>query len=443
MGTKSDNKKLKEAVELIRQATGNDDDIQKPIEYKHNEVAKQILSKHKIIYAADKYYEYQEDYYKCVKEEELKKYVKNIYDKSYNRTKAIEVLHSIQTDTFINPDKLNSTSFLNLKNGLFCLKTKQLFLHSSDDFSTIRLNINYEPTAKCPKWIETLEEIFERDSKKISVIQEFFGLCLTKNTKYAKALWLVGSGRNGKNTIVYILEEILGKANRSAVPIKKLSNPYYKAHLFGKLANISAETAANSKMCDADYKEIVSGDTICGEQKYKHPFDFKPYCKMINLSNNLPMVDDRTPSFFERLLIVRFNKQFIGDSDNKNLKYELATEELDGIFLWCLEGLNRLEERGFFTKDNVMKDEIEAYRRENNSILVFVDEECQIEPSLRSTKKEIYEKYLYWCKEAGYSPLTKRKFGTELLSQYRPRVKKARGTAGVREWVGIAMTEVT
>jgi putative DNA primase/helicase len=290
------------------------------------------------------------------------------------------------------------------------------------------------PDAKCPKWIRTLNEIFEDDQEKIEILQEFFGLCLTKETKYEKALFLIGEGSNGKSVISQVLESILGEENYSAIPLEKLKNAHYTINLHQKLANISIETNSKSEVYDSIFKAVVSGDTITGDQKFKNPVKFRPYCKLIIASNNMPRVDDKTSAFFRRLIILRFNRQFSDVEQNKNLKQELKSE-LDGIFLWALEGLNRLEERKNFNNPKSVANELEEYRKENNNVLVFVEDACLRSPEKSMAKNDIYSEYNLWCKENGFRSLSKIKFGKELTRNFKDITDETDGTK--RLWSGI------
>ena len=404
-----------------------------------NVVANIILFKHNIIYSAGYYYEYYNGYYNLIQEEVIKKYIKDLLGGDYSKHRAGEVLNCIQTDRFVKPEALNDTKYLNLKNGLFDLETEILKDHTPDVYSTIRLNVGYSPNASCEKWLKTLDDIFEGNKDKIAVLQEFFGLCLTKETKYQKALFLLGEGSNGKSTLLYVLEHIVGKKNKTSIPMEALSNSHYVANLFNILVNISIEVGAKSAMQDAMFKAVVSGESITADAKYGHPFDFRPHCKLIYALNNVPRVDDKTDAYFRRLIVLKLNRQFVGESDNKDLKYELVKEERDGIFKWCLEGLKRLRQRGDFAITEVIEKEVTTYRREHNNVLMFVDEVCEIRDGVCLTKQELYNKYVEYCKANGYKSVSKNKFGREILKHY-PVIREDRTSSG-RVWWGITVPE--
>ncbi|MDP3786884.1 MAG: phage/plasmid primase, P4 family [Candidatus Omnitrophota bacterium] len=401
----------------------------------HLAIAKKICDEHKIIFCQE-FYEYEDGCYHPVAEERIHSWIKAVVGDKFKIRFAEEVIFALQTDTYLETDKLNNTPFLNLKNGLLDLTALELLPHSPDIYSTIRLDVSYDPDARCPKWDKTVSEIFEGDAEKIEATQEFFGLCLTRETKFEKALLLLGEGANGKSTLLHLLQMILGAGNFVAIPLEKFNNHFYVASLFGKLTNISIETNAKSEVYDANFKGIVSGDSLTADHKYKKVFTFRPFCKLIFAVNALPRVDDKTDSFFRRLLIIRFNKTFAEEEQNKNLKAELAVE-LDGIFLWCLEGLKRLRGRGYFRIGEGIQQEIKEYRKENNNVLLFVEEDCVIREDLSISKQGLYSSYSEWCRTSGYRPVSKRKLGAELLRHFRNISEDRVGAGRTRTWVGI------
>lgn len=406
------------------------------IRFNSVKVAERLLEKHKIISCGGFFYEYTGGCYRLISVEKIQRYILSIVGKKLTKHKTEEITYFLNIKTHVEIDDLNKSISLNLRNGLFALDAETLYPHTPNDLSTIQLNICYNRSAICHKWMKTVREIFENDENKISVLQEFFGLCLTRETRYEKALMCVGYGANGKSVILNTLEAVLGRQNYSSIPLEKFSNSHYLANLFGKLANISIETNAKSDVYDSTFKAIVSGDSIQADNKFKKPFNFKPCCKLIFALNNLPRVDDKTNAFYRRLLILRFNRSFEEIEQNKSLKEELS-EELDGIFLWAVEGLKNLKRRGYFNKDKQMEAEIDDYKRENNNVIVFVDDACVLTPLAFVEKNLLYTEYSRWCHENGYKPLGKLKFGKELAKCFK--LGKDDRTEGQRIWQGIRL----
>lgn len=85
--------------------------------------------------------------------------------------------------------------------------------------------------------------------------------------------------------------------------------------------------------------------------------------------------------------------------------------ELEGIFLWAFEGLQRLASNGFrFTESNRARQNREVLKQDGNNLLMFFESEDYIrfEPGYDATSKELYAVYCIWCDENGFTPLKPR-----------------------------------
>lgn len=407
-----------------------------------NVTADAILAEKQLTFASDLNFEWTGTYYKEKETAYIRKLVQEKLGQTCNTFKTAEVIASMKRKSCLEVDQLNCSALLNLKNGMFNIDNAELTPHDPKFLSTIQLPVEYDPDADCPIWMNTLEGIFgdksmEDKTKAIEVLQEFFGLCLTKEVKYEKALFMLGEGRNGKSTLLYALENILGQANYSAVTLEALIKPNYVSEIFGKLANVSIETNAKSSIYDAMFKTIVSGDTCTADRKYGHPFKFRPFCKMIFALNNMPQVNDKTDAFYKRLITLKLTRQFSDIEQDRSLKTKILSE-LNGIFLWMVAGYHRLKARGYFDPGASIEQETSDYRMENNSVLTFVEEKCTRGATCLIAKDTLYEVYRDWCKDSGMMALSKNRFGAQLSKHYSLN-KDSRAGTGDRIWQGIEL----
>jgi putative DNA primase/helicase len=409
--------------------------LSKKLELNTDNICNQILSTHKIMFSNGLFFEYGDGVYSQLSAEKLAVYIYDMVRDRFTTRLRNEVVSCLQAKTHVPGDMMNSDDVLNLKNGILHVHSETMAQHNPLIYSTIQLPVKYDIKATCPTWIRTIAEIFEGNGSKMNVLQEFFGLCLTRDMRHCKALYMLGEGRNGKSTVLSILETIVGDKNRTAIPIEMLSNKHYVANLYGKLVNISVETNTNTEVHDATFKQITSGDSIDADRKYGHPFTFRPFCKLIYALNNMPRVSDKTDSYFERLIILKFNRQFKDGSENKNLKNELL-QEIDGIFMWCLEGYYRLMANGKFSTCEEIQKEVFVHRMENNNVMLFMEDECEMDPKGWVSKKELYEVYAKWCKDSGHHALSKIKFSKEITRRYDLK-EDTTGHNNARVWVGI------
>ncbi len=428
-------------------------------EFNPNMTALNIIKNIQVIFAGDEFFEYKDGYYQKRHDKEVDKWIKNELKNLFNLRRTHEVKHVLKTDCFTRNEKLNQDkSRLNLINGLLDLKTYILEPHSSDFLSTIRIPIGFDPLAECLLWKKTLLEIFMGDEEKISILQEFLGYCLKPDNSHQYALLNVGEGANGKSVIFSVFQHIVGVENCSSIPLECFSNRHYLADLHCKLVNVSIEAEAKGSIHDANFKAVVSGDSITVDRKYGHPFEFKPFSKLVFAMNDLPRIDDKSYAFFRRLIILRYQRIFSEKEQNKNLKYELLVE-MPGILNWMLTGLKRLEQRGHFTLNKSMKEEINRYRKENNNVLLFVEEECELyqkrivkrpewqtlekklevfeSSKYKVEKQKLFEAYTSFCKASGCFPLSKINFGKQLQKQF-PLIDEYRGPES-RFWTKIRL----
>jgi len=183
---------------------------------------------------------------------------------------------------------------------------------------------------------------------------EMFGYCLYKDYPFAKAFMLIGSGANGKSTLMKLLEKFLGEDNIATPSLQDLlRDKFAKVELFGKLANIHADLSSEKLENTGTFKMLTGGDTVYGQKKFKDPIKFKNHAKLIYSANELPRTDDRTDAFFRRWIVIDFPNQFTSNDEftNPDLPYSIIDEEeMSGLLNWALDGLERILDQGGFSR---------------------------------------------------------------------------------------------
>ena len=348
--------------------------------------------------------------------------------------------------TIPNGRKVNEhPDLICINNGMLNLASlDKLKKHDKDYYCTYQLDVDFNPDSDkiCSRWIEFLEETIQTEGP-IKQLQEFFGYCLTRDTKFAKSLFAIGPGADGKSIMLKILRKMCGPQNCSAVSFRDMEDQFYRSAIYNKMLNISTEVG--SKALESQYfKAIVTGDPIMAAFKNKTPFEFLPCCKLAFAANKLPRVLDNSDGFFRRVLPVKFKRQFFGKNRDNSLEDKL-TAELSEIFEWSLVGLHRLWQQDGFTDSGETDDFLMGYKRLNNPVLCFVEDVCEIGDSDEhlAKKDSLYKKYKNYCSRRGYTQMHYQNFFRELktavssLKDYRPRI------AGKREQCvkGIMVTD--
>ena len=331
-------------------------------------------------------------------------------------------------------DDFNRNPYLvNVRNGLLDIRNMSFKEHTPSYLSTVQLNVEYNPQVDCPQFKKFLNEVL--DCKLIPLVQEIVGYLLTTNTASQKAFVFWGPARTGKSTLLWVVEYLLlGKKNVSNIPWQEIGDKFKTAELLGKLANVFSDLPSKSIDDTGIFKVVTGEDYLMAEKK--NTFKFKPFARLVFSCNELPRnYVDRTESFYRRLIIVPFNRQIEKSKIDKALKYKFQREK-EGILNWALEGLKRLYENNFEFSENELTDGVKKeYKRENNNVISFVEECCEIDSLFSCSRIEIYEAYKEFCGEAGLKALSQIKFNKELEGNFnitRSRSGKLRLWNGVR-----------
>ena len=162
-------------------------------------------------------------------------------------------------------------------------------------------------------------------------------------------------------------------------------------------------------------------------------------------NGSLTSLYDHSDGFYRRQLILT-TKERPADRKDDPFLVEKMLDELEGIFLWCLEGLHRLIANGYsFTVSNRSAENVELIRRSNNNILDFLQSEGYIrfKADAESSSKAIYEAYKMWCEDNALHALAANRLSSELAQNEKKYNVEATnniylaGGKRVRGFVGI------
>jgi putative DNA primase/helicase len=332
------------------------------------------------------------------------------------------------------PDTDDQPVLINLKNGTVEIDPAgndliNIRKPKREDFLTYQLPFKYQPDAKAPQFEQYLNDVLP-DEKLQKILAEFIGYVFVKTSqlKLEKALILHGSGANGKSVFYDINTALLGDENISSYSLESLtnSNGYFRAKIADKLVNYGSDIS--TKMQPALFKQMVSGEQVEARLPYGQPFTLTNYAKMVFNCNELPTNVEHTYAFFRRFMIIPFEVTIPEDKQDKELSKKIIDSELPGVFNWVLDGLKRVLSQKGFTKSDVISAQNEQYRKETDSVQMFISERGYSESMIDWTAlKELYAKYKRYCEADGYYPVAKRKFSKRLEKTGYKKVKKAAG----------------
>lgn len=328
---------------------------------------------------------------------------------------------------------------INFKNGILNSETGALFPHSAEIGFRWVLPYAYDLNATAPIFRAWLDDIMFHDAELISVVQEFMGYVVRGGDyKYHKALWLAGSGRNGKSTMLYVLKSLIGMGNYSTLSIKQIIHDRFAAaDLDGKIANFSEETSPEELSDSSAFKNLTGDGETTAQRKYGDPYTFANRAKLIMTYNEIPVLKDLSVGMLSRPIIIPFKKDLSDESkQDKNLKAKLL-EEMSGIFNFAWEGWKRLEQQEHFSSATKSQYEVDEIREVSDAAFQWFRRHVRCTNDTKSfvSTRECYAHYKATC-DADY-PLGMEKFSRRLkgikeLEARFQRIDNERGYSGVQ-----------
>ena len=304
-------------------------------------------------------------------------------------------------------------------------------------FSTTALPFDFDPGAPAPaEWLRFVRALWPSDPQSISLLQEWFGYCLTPDTRQQKVLLVVGPGRSGKGTAARILTRLVGPANTAAPTLGSLAERFGLAPLVGKSLAVIGDghlsNRADAAVITERLKSISGEDLQTVDRKNREPVDVRLGVRFLILTNEVPRLSDASGVIASRLLLLRTAESHLGKED-LGLEDRLAAE-LPGILLWAIEGWKRLRDRGRFVQPTAGAEVLRDMEELASPIKGFVRDRCGLGPKRSAAIPDLYRAWQFWCSENGFQhPGPANLFARNLRSAF-PALAAARPrTAGGRE----------
>lgn len=284
-----------------------------------------------------------------------------------------------------------SLDYLPCQNGMLHLPTMILHPHDASYLNTSILPYAYDPLAPATRWHYALNSTLQE--RVIDFLQEFSGYCTTVDTKLEAALWLYGPMGSGKSTLIHGLQVMLGQ-RAGILGLGELSRSRFSlADIPGKTMLYATESPRVSAISTRIAKNIISGEPIKVEEKYKKEYTIIPRAKIIWAMEGLPAINDANDGIFRRVKIIEIVKRDEGIIPE--IKEEIGLEGA-GILNWSLAGLQRLRARGYFDVPEIVTQAGEEYRALNDYVAQFVGDCCELGPEYREQSSYLFTRYQEW-----------------------------------------------
>ena len=326
---------------------------------------------------------------------------------------------------------------LNCENGTIDLKTGELRPHRREDYITKIVPVEYDLAATCPRWKRFLHEIYEGDADLIPYVEWLVGYSITGLTTHDLFGIFHGTGANGKTTLLSTTQRIFGDGYSQQLDPEDLLQQKYGRHstgiaqLRGARLVISQETGESRRLNEPLIKGLTGGDKVRARLICQDSFEFFPTLKLILCTNHKPIIRDTSAGLWRRVRLIPFNRSFTGDDRDPNLRENLWAERR-GILTWAVRAASRTAVEP--TLPDKVKVATEGYRVEQDILVAFLSECCELTPHGTVEKGVLYRRYDAWT---GGKCESQRAFGDRIRAR---GFDEYRGHGGSRQWLGISLT---
>ena len=224
------------------------------------------------------------------------------------------------------------------------------------EFCRNRLLIRYAPSAPQPViWLRFLSDLLEPED--VLTLQEYLGYCLIPMNRGQVMMLLKGNGGEGKSRIGVVVQKLLGSNLKNGSIAKVERSPFARADLEHELLMVDDDMKLEALKSTHYLKSLITAEMPMDlERKGEQSYQGKMYVRFLAFSNgDLESLYDHSDGFYRRQLILSVKKKPPNREDDPFLADKLCGE-IEGIFLWCLEGLRRLQASSFrFTESSQTK----------------------------------------------------------------------------------------
>jgi putative DNA primase/helicase len=373
------------------------------------EVADYLISKYKVVKYLSKIHWYQNDQYL----NDPDQLTLMIFEEIGNqRTRYVDevIKQMLYKAPRIDTNKIFDIKLQNgiLRAGEFTEIDYQEFTPYSIDIPFFR---DAEPVPIVDEYLNHLTDNDEQYRKRLLEVMAH-PLIIDKEFKrmLAKFFIFIGGGGNGKGTLLYVIRQILGAHNSSALSIKQMTDERYFTTMQGKLVNLGDDVqdeAINNEQMKM-LKNISTCDYVATRNLFEQSKNIELTISLIFTSNHILKSWEKGESYKRRVdWLPIFSKP-----KNKDKRFITKLTTPEALQYWVrliVEGYERLYKNEGFTFSEVVENFNNEYHEQNNTALQYLqDYEKNDFLGLRSP--EAYEKYEVWTEENGLSTQSKKLF---------------------------------
>lgn len=360
-----------------------------------------------------------------------------------------------EDDVRVNIYDLNKNKDLfAVANGAIDLTTGVLLPSNPLDRLTIASDVEFDPSATCPVFDQTINDIFEGDKDMVEYMARWFGHQMLGDPKEDKIGIFFGCGANGKSTLTNIIRDVFGDHAKTADSSTFLGNGAGNGsggpredilRLQGARMVTVTEPNENSVLKEGLIKAMTGGEAMPARGAYaKHTIEVMPTWVTNMATNHKPIVKGTDHGIWRRLMLIEFGRNFDKDpSVTKDVNRSAKLQgEKPGILAWLVRGCLDYQKQGLNPPKKVL-DATAEYRDDMDLLSEFLDERCIVGPKEVATNTELWTAWKLFAEERGELGFVSsaRALGRRLSSHGFEAIQRSYGLPG-RGYLGLSVRSI-
>jgi len=349
-------------------------------------------------------------------EDKLRKWA----DQSKSNARIAGAVENAKSDprSLVDVDTWDQDAYLlGVKNGVINLKTGELLKGKPDLHITRRAPVTYTSGYRNSRWEDFLNQATNGDKEYQEWLQKAAGYTLTGSSKFDIMFLVYGPAGSGKNTFVEAIVKCLG-SQQYAWPLDSSilaqdggsngnSDLYHWAQLRGRRMVWVDELPESERIKENSVKKLTGSSEISARSPGEQPFTFQSQAKLWISTNHRPIITD--DAMWRRIRPIPF--VHVPETPDPELKEYIFDPEgaLPAVLAWAVEGAMKLlnsKEIDALGWCKVVREAANVYRKNEDRIGIFLDEECVAGKDEKVTIKTLYSVYRVWSDDRGERPMT-------------------------------------
>lgn len=394
-------------------------------------IARDFISKEKLILVENDIYWFNGIYYRRLPERELQNVIFQRYDTELSRGNSLAVLsNAAKLVAFCIEKHLDEfPQYPNLvvfENGTLELDTKRFRRHSYNDYVNSALGIRYNPNRMdMPITKMFLETIANGDTDLYELMLQVIGYILSNDTKAKAFFYLEGVGNAGKSRFCDLVASFFptsGPNKVARIALQDLGGKFSLGNIVNAKLNISEDLPNKplSATTISKIKMLSDGNRQEAEAKYLQKFCFKPTCKFLFASNHPLKLKEYDQAFVNRVVYIPFLYAVPREKQDRNI-LEKMQNELPALFNHALAAYKRLVASGYaWAGAEKFRPRIEIANvgiiaNKIAELREFVDKYCSFQEDYITATSDLQEAYFDFCQKYNCKPILGDRFSRELM----------------------------